>query len=354
MSEKYDCLALFSGGLDSILACKVIQKQGLKVLGLHFVSPFFGKPDKCKEWEHSYKIDILPLDVSQAYLDMILSGPSRGFGKALNPCIDCKIFMLRQAKQMLDRFQAKFIISGEVLGQRPMSQRRDTLNAICNEAQVEDLLLRPLSAKNLAPTPVETNGLVNREGLLSLSGRGRKEQLQLAQEYNIEDIPTPAGGCLLTEPETVKRYWPLIKYITKPQVTDFHLANIGRQYWSDSHWLIIGRDQEDNLKLNQLVQESDLVFKVTDHPGPLAIGRQINNTNWDAQTIRSAASFMASFSPKAVKTKEKVKVSIRKKEETSEVEVLPDRETSPAWKEPTWESFKKEKLHWSAEKSRKT
>ncbi|MFP4397392.1 MAG: tRNA(5-methylaminomethyl-2-thiouridylate) methyltransferase, partial [Desulfonatronovibrio sp.] len=214
--RKYHGLALFSGGLDSILAVKMIQNQGLEVLGLHFISPFFGQPELIPEWEKNYGLPIMPVDISQDFVKMLLSGPSHGLGKIMNPCLDCKILMLKKARQLLQDFQAGFIISGEVSGQRPMSQRRDALNIIIRDAEVKRFLIRPLSAKLLPPTEAEETGLVNRSRLGSISGRGRKKQLEMAAKMNIHPLPTPAGGCLLTEMESSRRYLPLLRFFQNP------------------------------------------------------------------------------------------------------------------------------------------
>ena len=171
--DTFDALSLFSGGLDSILASKLMQSHGHKVLGLHFVSPFFGKPDKVAFWEREYGIPVQVIDVGQEFVDLMAGFPPHGFGKVLNPCVDCKILMLRRAKNLLPVYEASFLISGEVLGQRPMSQRADTLNIIRNDADVRDVLLRPLSAGLLPLTPMEESGLVDRSQIGRASCRGR-------------------------------------------------------------------------------------------------------------------------------------------------------------------------------------
>ena len=149
--NTYDALSLFSGGLDSILATKLMQSHGHRVLGLHFVTPFFGKPEKVDFWRNEYGIDVELIDVGQEFVDLMAAFPPHGFGKVFNPCVDCKILMLRRARDLMPRYEAKFLISGEVIGQRPMSQRSDTLNIIRNDAEVRDVLLRPLSAGMLSP-----------------------------------------------------------------------------------------------------------------------------------------------------------------------------------------------------------
>lgn len=329
--KKYHAVALFSGGLDSILATRTIMDQGLSVLGLHFCSPFFGFPEKLEEWKKLYGVEVRAIDINKAYVKMILDGPANGFGRLLNPCIDCKILMLRKAKEIMHEVGAEFIISGEVVGQRPMSQRRDALNLIRRDAEVKDCLLRPLSALCMPPSPAEESGLVNRELLHDFSGRGRKNQLALAKHFGITVIPTPAGGCRLTEEENSKRYRMVIESIANPEPEDFVLADLGRQYWkktgeqsaaptenntelpgtpstvdSQAHpqppqsvqWLCVGRNQADNQRLLSAAGPSDFIFKVVGFPGPLGLARAVTPMSMD--DLAQAAAFMASFSPKAV------------------------------------------------------
>jgi hypothetical protein len=334
MHSTYDGLVLFSGGLDSILACKVLQDQGLRPLGVHFVSPFFGRPEKLAMWREMYDLDLLAADISDDFVRLVSQGPRWGWGKHLNPCVDCKILMLQKAKDMLPRYQAAFLASGEVLGQRPMSQRRDAMNTILREAGVQDLLIRPLSGKLLAPTALEDKGVVDRDRLLAIKGRGRKEQLRLAQEYHLPEVPTPAGGCLLTDPEHVKRFRPLLEHLSPPQTNDFQLATVGRQYWADGYWLVIGRNKADNERLSDLVQAQDLVFKLASIPGPLALGRQTAGV-WPEVVVRDAARCMAQFSPKAAKGEENVRVRVGTSgAEVREIEVNPQETPKLQWTEP--------------------
>ena len=362
--DNYHALALFSGGLDSILAVKVVQKQGLNVLGLHFVSPFFGHPDKVEHWQKLYSIPIKIVDVAEEYVRMLQEGPKFGWGKVLNPCIDCKIFMLKKAKNLLSRFGTKFIISGEIVGQRPMSQRRDALYLIRREAEVKDILLRPLSARLLEPTPMEESGLVNRDKLLGISGRGRKEQLKLAREFKLSEIPSPAGGCLLTEKESAKRYLPLLQRLKEPEASDFYLANVGRQYWSGNrfrrfrYWLSIGRNKEDNEHLLSLAKETDYLFKLKDFPGPIGLGRPFEvqcsmfnvqcsgseppqglrvREDWPDEIIHSAASLICGFSPKARRSKRQIEVEVSRYRQKWSVLALPANGFSMDWQQPIWD-----------------
>lgn len=348
MYGKYECVALFSGGLDSILACKIIQDQGLNVLGLHFVSPFFGQPQKKGYWEQLFGLDVQTIDISREIIDLLLNNPRYGFGKYFNPCIDCKILMLQKAKNYLQSIGADSIITGEVQGQRPMSQKKDSLKAIHKRAGVEDLVIRPLSSTASPLTSLEKSGKVNRSKFFNISGRGRKDQLQLAEEYNLPEIPTPAGGCLLTDPESVKRYARLLRYIQPPKLTDLYLCNLGRQFWSGPNWLIIGRDKNDNQNLLQLVQKKDILFKLADYPGPIALGRQLAET-WDQEAINQAAEFIINFSPKAKKAETPIRVKIGYQGGVSQVWVNRAPKGQHTWQEPSWEDFRalKKKLSLS-------
>ena len=350
-SPVYDALALFSGGLDSILACKVVQDQGKRVLGLHFVTPFFGKPRAGGFWRRVYGVDTAMIDMSEDYVDMLAQGPAHGFGKFLNPCVDCKILMLRRARELMAQYGASFLISGEVVGQRPMSQRKDTLNLIRNRAGVGEVLVRPLCAKRLDPTPVELAGLVDRERLGDIWGRGRKEQLRLANEvYGFEEVPTPAGGCLLTEPETAARFWMLLRAKPRPAVADFQLSLVGRQFFARTEegttWLALGRNKQDNDKLADMVRPGDCVFTVRDFPGPMALGRPLTGP-WTAVDVLNAAGLVAGYSPKAMRAGGEVAVVVARDGAEQAVLVPPDRNPL-GWSEPGLdeEEFK----HWKMER----
>lgn len=346
MSDRtYDALALFSGGLDSLLAVKVLQEQNLRVLGLHFVSPFFGKPHLVEHWRKTYGIEAVPVDIRRAYLEM-LRRPAHGYGKHLNPCVDCKIIMLAHARALLPQYGAKFLVSGEVLGQRPMSQRADTLNLIRKGAAVQDLLLRPLSAQKLGPTPMEDSGLVDRARLPGIWGRGRTEQLALAAHFGITDIPTPAGGCRLAEAEPAARYLPILTHLADPGPQDFSLSHLGRQYWAGPYWLTIGRNEQNNQAMEAAAGPSDILLRLKRLPGPLALGRQFapaapqpdaDPAAWPDAVLADAASFAASYSPRAraeLEAGRRITVLVRRGGQASEIEVTPARETPLGWREP--------------------
>ncbi|WP_456325604.1 tRNA(5-methylaminomethyl-2-thiouridylate) methyltransferase [Desulfonauticus submarinus] len=343
LKKKYHGLGLFSGGLDSILALKLIQRQGLNILGIHFYSPFFGAPEKIDYWEKLYGLELLGVDISKEYLSMLLGNVKHGLGKVLNPCVDCKILILKKVKKMLSMYGASFIVSGEVLGQRPMSQRRDTLFLILKEAGVSDILLRPLTALNLPSTRVENLGLVDRQKLLGIKGRGRKAQLELARQLGLEEIPSPAGGCLLTDPEMGKRYLMLISKISSPLSIDFLLCKIGRQFWWGNKWLIIGRNKEDNESLIKLSSSEDIILKIKDFPGPLGLARK--GTNWSKEDLTLAASFLLLFAPKVRQSGHtEFGVLFLRERESTEVCVGLKNRKDFFWKEPEWDEKKKKLL----------
>ena len=340
-------LALFSGGLDSILASRLIAEQGIRVTCLHFCTPFFGKPHLIPHWEKTYGLTIRPVDISDAYVRLLAERPVYGFGSVLNPCVDCKVLMINHARTLMEAEGACCIISGEVLGQRPMSQRRETLNIIRRDAGVKGLLLRPLSALCMEPTKAEEDGIIDRSRLLKFSGRGRKNQLALARRMGITEIPTPAGGCLLTEQENARSYWAILRHVPAPEARDFYLANAGRQVWQAEprpQWLTVGRNQSDNDILLQLGRAGDMLFKVRDFTGPVALGRQFD-TSWTEEEVKRAAAYVASYSTKAVRHYEKTgePITVRVHEASLDapgflVQVVPDRSPESGWQEPGWEN----------------
>ena len=341
--KNYDGIALFSGGLDSILAARLLMEQGRTIKCLHFYSPFFGHPDRVDHWQEVYGLDITAVDAGEAFVDLLKRGPTYGFGSAMNPCVDCKILMMNLAREQMEIYGAKFLVSGEVLGQRPMSQRRDTLNVIRRDAEVRDILVRPLCAKLLDPTAAEESGLIDRSRLLAMNGRGRKEQLALAEQFHITEIPTPGGGCKLTEKENTRRFWPVLSRLASPDLNDFQLADVGRQFWHEDRWLTIGRHKFDNEAYAGLLREGDLHFKVAGFPGPIALGH--SSRPWDADAVREAASLVASYSPRACRAAEegqRISVRVTENGQATLVEVTPCRET--VFHEPTWESARDE-LH---------
>ena len=270
-------IALLSGGLDSTLAVKVLLDQGITVEALNFTSPFCtctGKNAGCKSEAvrvaEEFKIPIKVMHKGIDYLEL-LRNPKHGYGKGMNPCIDCRIFLLKKAKEYMLETGADFVFTGEVLGQRPMSQRRDTLRVIEKESGLEGLLLRPLSAKHFKPTIPETEGWVDRDKLLSIQGRSRKEQFELAAELDVKNYPCPAGGCLLTDPSFVGKVRDVFDHSDELNLRDFRLLKLGRHFRiGERTKVIIGRNEVENELLERSVQIGEATVRWSGGPSPLA------------------------------------------------------------------------------------
>ena len=294
-------LALFSGGLDSILACRLIMAQGIKVRAVRFVTPFFGdellrREDQYRqEVADKYGIDVQLRDVSDKYLEM-LRKPAHGYGKNFNPCVDCKILIASESRLMLAEEGASFLISGEIVGQRPMSQRRDTLRIIERDSGCDEILLRPLCALNLAETLPEKEGWVDRQRLLAFKGRTRQPQMALAASFGIEDYPSPAGGCALTDPNKAGRVRRFYEEHDEVVAADIRLLMVGRQFvLPGGGWLVVGRNEGENNSILTLQQPGDVVLAMAeDWPGPAAILRHSGGM----KDIEAAVGLIKRFSRK--------------------------------------------------------
>lgn len=275
---KRKALALLSGGLDSTLAVKVMLEQGVDVEALNFTSPFCtctGKNAGCKSEAirvaDELGIPIKVMNKGREYLEIVRK-PRHGYGKGMNPCIDCRIFLLRKAKDYMAESGADFVITGEVLGQRPMSQRRDTLRLIERESGLEGLLLRPLSARHFTPTIPEQEGWVDRSKLPAIQGRSRKEQMQLAEELDIKNYPCPAGGCLLTELSFVSKIRDVFEHSEELNIRDFQLLKVGRHFRiGERTKVIVGRNEAENQTLERMLQEGEASIRWCDGSSPLGI-----------------------------------------------------------------------------------
>ena len=270
-------LALFSGGLDSQLAVRLMQVQGIAVTALHFISPFFGEgKEDCGKYRAHVAAEALgvPLiihSLGREYLEMIRA-PRHGYGKAVNPCVDCHAWMFRVAKGLMPELDADFVVSGEVLGQRPMSQRRDTLRVVERESGLTGLLVRPLSALSLPPTVPEQEGWIDRERLFAITGRSRKMQMRLAEELGIREYPSPAGGCLLTEVSYAAKIRDLFTHNPVLDPRDFRLLRIGRHFRLGPHTkLVVGRREADNQLLDQSLRPGMVLLRWLDGGSPLGV-----------------------------------------------------------------------------------
>lgn len=283
-------VALISGGLDSVLAAKIVMEQGFEITGLYCTSPFlksYGREEETHAARVSKEIgiELRILDMGQDYIDMIRT-PAHGYGKNVNPCIDCKIFMLKKAKDVMEELKAPFVVTGEVLGQRPMSQRRDTFPVIERDSGMRGMVLRPLSAKLLPPTNGELNGAIDREKLLSISGRSRTVQIKIAERYGITGYSTPAGGCLLTDKNFSAKLRDLFEEKTSVTPDDIRLLTVGRHYRIDAGVkIVVGRDNHENNVLMSLADHGYHIFMPQGFPGPVALLNGRNPTQDLKQTV---------------------------------------------------------------------
>ena len=284
-------LSLFSGGLDSILAVKLIEEQGIDVIGIFFESSFFTS-EKAAHSAYSIALPLQVIDITDRFLPIVL-GPRHGYGKGLNPCIDCHKLMFKIAGEMLKEMGADFIISGEVVGQRPMSQNLKSISLISHDSGLKDLILRPLSAKRLPETLPEVKGWVMREKLLGLSGRSRKPQIELANKFGIKEYPAPAGGCLLTDVIFSRRLKDLMVYDPNFSKRDIELLKWGRHFRINKGVkIIVGRDQRENSMITSLIENRDTVLTVESFPGPTVLV----TGELSKKEIQLAASITVSYS----------------------------------------------------------
>ena len=291
-------VALISGGLDSTLAAKLIKGQGIELTVLNFKTPFClcdkrgsnGCGNEALKVAHDLGLELKIVNVTEDFFK-ILKSPQYGYGSNMNPCIDCRILMLRKAKEFMLKVGASFIVTGEVLGQRPMSQYKRALNLIEKEAGLEGIILRPLSAKLLSCTVPEKEGWVSRDKLLDFSGRTRKPQIALARNLGIKDYPCAAGGCLLTDPQFAKRTEDLLKF-GELNLNNVELLKIGRHFrLSPNVKLVVGRNELENERLLNLTKDDDYLFMPLNIPVPTVLGRGL----FDAELIKLSCSITCRY-----------------------------------------------------------
>ncbi len=242
--KRAKALVLLSGGLDSILAVKLLLEQGIEVEAINFRTNFCG-PSKARPAAQMLGVPLREVNIREDFL-AVLKKPKHGYGAGMNPCIDCHALMLKKAGEIMRAEGFDFVATGEVLGERPMSQHKHALKIVEKEAGLEGYLLRPLSAKLLELTIPEIENLVNREKLLAISGRNRKPQMELAARYGIKNYPTPAGGCALTQEGFAQRLRELMKNKPDFDAQDVDLVAIGRHFFIDNVQIIVGRNQQEN------------------------------------------------------------------------------------------------------------
>jgi tRNA U34 2-thiouridine synthase MnmA/TrmU len=291
--KRARALGLFSGGLDSMLAALVLRAQGIEVTGMIWVTPFFTS-ERAEESAAAINLPVKVEDFTDRYLHLLYE-PPRGFGKWMNPCIDCHLLMLREAGRIMEADGYDFLFTGEVVGQRPFSQNKGALNLIARESGYGDLLLRPLSACLLKTTRPEREGLVDRDRLLNISGRGRKRQMELAAQFGITSYPVPAGGCLLTTPGYAARVRDLVQHRPQSEITrwDLDLLKWGRHFrLTPNMKVVVGRDQRNNEAMERLIRPGDVILKAELFTGPLVV---IPQAPADAD-LTMAAALCASYS----------------------------------------------------------
>jgi tRNA-specific 2-thiouridylase len=287
----HQAIGLISGGLDSIVAAALMLEQGIGVIGISFTTPFFSSQG-AERVATALGIPLQVRDITEPHLEMVRH-PRHGYGGNMNPCIDCHILMLREAGQVMEAEGGDFLFTGEVLGQRPMSQNKNSLRIVERESGYEGLILRPLSAQLLPETIPEKEGKVDRGRLLDIQGRSRKRQMALAGRYHIQEYLSPAGGCLLTDPVFSRRLRDLFHHRDPVQVRDIELLKVGRHLrLRDALKVIVGRHAQDNEHIAYLVAPDDDLLNVEAYPGPLCLIP--HGGTWD--DVQRAASLCVRYS----------------------------------------------------------
>ena len=311
-------LGLISGGLDSSLAAMTLMRQGIDVTGIAFVTPFFDA-EKAIASSKALNFPLIVENISDIHLD-VLKAPKYGYGRNMNPCIDCHALMFKLAGERMHNDGFDFLFSGEVLGQRPMSQNPNALRSVAKLSEYSDRVLRPLSAKLLPETIMEKEGLVDREQLLDIQGRSRKRQQAYAKEWGYHDYPASAGGCLLTEEGFSNQLRDLLEHDSNANVNDVELLKAGRQFrLSAQAKLVLGRNKADNDCIQELSQPEHIVMRCKNFSGPLGIycGPA------EAEELLCAAAILASYGKGKDETEVEVLTIQGEMEQTVTVSPMP-------------------------------
>jgi len=322
-------LVLLSGGLDSTLATKMLLEQGIELEAINFMTVFCTctRKGSCKHEARrvadEFGVKLHVMNVTEEYLEVV-KNPRYGYGSNMNPCIDCRIFMFKKAKEFMKTVGASFVVTGEVLGERPMSQRRDAIDLIEKRSGLKNLVLRPLSAWHFEPTLPEKEGIVKRDALLDIKGRSRKPQMALAKELGIDEYLCPAGGCLLTDPGFAKRMKDLVAH-SECNVENIKLLKVGRHFRLNGTKIVVGRNKDDNERMLNLAKEGDIVVKVKAFTGPTTVIRG----NGASATIEQAAALTAGYSKGKNENTVTVEYRLFPEEKLEEVEIRPvEKESS--------------------------
>ncbi|NPV88176.1 tRNA 4-thiouridine(8) synthase ThiI [Coprothermobacteraceae bacterium] len=316
-TKKSKAIVLLSGGLDSMLAVKVLQEQDVEVVGLSFKSPFFDARG-AERAARELGIPLLVVDMTEELLE-VLKEPKHGFGRFFNPCTDCHALMVKKAYQLLREVGADFVATGEVLGQRPKSQQKHALNAVAKDSGARGLLLRPLSAKLLPPTEPEERGLVDRNRLLDLQGRGRQRQMELAAKYGLEKYPSPAGGCLLTDVAIARRLRRIFQHYKDVLDPSFlHISKIGRHFWVGQSLIVVARNESETNEIRKYTKQTDYLLELADTAGPLTVVRSLSEPS--PELLHLAALLTVRYSK--ARTEERVWVQIVKNDASVEQRIL--------------------------------
>lgn len=291
-------IALMSGGLDSTIAVHMLHDMGIELIGAHFTGPFCqcnrgkgGCISYAKKTADELGIEFMTIPLGSKYIDMV-KDPKHGYGSGVNPCMDCRIMMLGQAKKLMEEKGASFVMTGEVLGQRPMSQLKEKLEIIERESGLEGLILRPLCGQHMPETIPEKEGLVDRKKMLSIKGRRRREQMDLAEMMAVGDYPCPAGGCILTDKNFASRARDMMAH-DGFELEDIGILKIGRHFrLRSAAKVVVGRDEEENNKLQVMAREDDIFLFPKTTMGPSAVLRTESPTEED---ISIAAGIVASY-----------------------------------------------------------